>query len=137
MFVVPTAMIPMAVKEMHQRTKQQQCIRQKAKYMRLVFFPEKKASNRGKADKRQPASRAPPRMLFGIHITLRSSSAEIFSSGLELLFVDFASRVSLTQNFERRIRRPFSAFAEEPADSHDKTDDENHPEEKHHRHHPD
>jgi len=56
MFIVSTGMISMSVKKMHERTQQQQCIWQNAKNMRLVFFPEKKASNRGKAKKEQAAS---------------------------------------------------------------------------------
>src|SRR5512146_429749 len=105
--------------------------------MRLVFFPEKKAGNRGKPEKDQAASRAPPWILFGIHLTLQSSSAEIFSSGFELLFIDFPAGIPLTQNFERRIRWSFPALAEKPPDGNDETNDENHPKKKHHRHHSD
>src|SRR6266498_1140985 len=64
-----------------------------------------------------------------------SSSAKIFLLGLEFIFVDLAAGISLTQDLYRRILLLLFAFANEPTNSHDETDDKQDPEKKHHRHH--
>jgi hypothetical protein len=53
MFLVSAAMISMAVKQMHQRAKEKNQIRQRAEQMRSVLRPKKECCDRGKSKKRQ------------------------------------------------------------------------------------
>ena len=57
MLIVAVAVTSVAaMKHVQQRTKKQQNVRQGSKNMRPMFFPEKKASDGGKAEKDQAAS---------------------------------------------------------------------------------
>jgi hypothetical protein len=61
MLPVSTAVISMpAVKQVQERAKQQQDVRQRTKQMRFVFFPKEKDCYRSKSKKHKPASRAQP-----------------------------------------------------------------------------
>jgi len=48
------------MKQMQERTKQQQNIRQGTKQMRLVFFPKEKGRDSQKSEQHEPASGPPP-----------------------------------------------------------------------------
>src|SRR5690348_2635550 len=55
-------------------------------------------------------------------LVLWISSAEIFPSDLKLVFIDLSARIPLAQDFQRRVRRSFPAFAKKPTNTHDEAD---------------